>query len=184
MLQLKSDNDRKAFQSWRDLSAVNDWLTGKDTPLGSLYNPQGSVGRTEESRAHIWQLTGLFLQAQANPNETLTAALNKALGKYVSRPHIWFYDDSMFVSEEPVRQAAAPPQGEIAAAYALVRLAQYGILSRLKICPCDKLFLPGRKGQKNCSAACSRKQYNNTERAKAHRRDYMRKYYADNFKKG
>ena len=66
---------------------------------------------------------------------------------------------------------------DLDALLAIVRLAQFGYLSRLKKCPCGKWFYDRMKFQQFCSAKCRQKMFSQSEKFRKHRREYMRRYY-------
>jgi len=68
-------------------------------------------------------------------------------------------------------------QEEAAAAEAVMSLAEVNELVWLRQCLCGKWFFAVRKAQKSCSANCRHKLYEQTERFKAKRRKYMKRYY-------
>jgi hypothetical protein len=67
-------------------------------------------------------------------------------------------------------------QEEAAAAEAVMSLAEVNELVWLRRCLCGKWFFAVRKAQKSCSANCRHKLYEQTERFKAKRREYMKRY--------
>jgi len=69
-------------------------------------------------------------------------------------------------------------QEEAEAALAVMNLAEVNELIWLRRCLCGTWFFARRKAQKSCSANCRHKLYEQTERFKAKRRKYMKRYYA------
>ena len=66
---------------------------------------------------------------------------------------------------------------DLDALFAIVRLAQFGYLSRLKKCPCGEWFYDRMPFKQFCSGKCRQKMFSQSEKFRAHRREYMRRYY-------
>jgi hypothetical protein len=67
---------------------------------------------------------------------------------------------------------------------AIVRLTQIGCLTRLKRCAnCRKWLYAKFRHQAFCSVTCQQKNYTQSERWKAHRRQYMRNYYQSTYRR-
>lgn len=65
----------------------------------------------------------------------------------------------------------------------ILRLTQIGYLTRLKRCShCQKWLYARFRHQEFCSTPCQQKGYTQSERWKAHRREYMRRYYQANYR--
>jgi hypothetical protein len=59
----------------------------------------------------------------------------------------------------------------------IVYLAQTGYLSRVEKCHCGRWYFQRVDSQQFCSAKCRQWQFSKSERFRAHRRAYMRRYY-------
>ena len=66
---------------------------------------------------------------------------------------------------------------ECIAALALISLAREGLLERVVKCVCGKWFFGRSRSQAFCSSRCRSRHFKSSERWKAHRRAYMRRYY-------
>jgi hypothetical protein len=66
---------------------------------------------------------------------------------------------------------------DLDALLAVVRLAQFGYLSRLNRCHCGKWYFERVSAQQFCSAKCRQWMFSKSETFKAQRREYMRRYY-------
>lgn len=66
---------------------------------------------------------------------------------------------------------------DLDALLSIVRLGQFGYLSRLKQCPCKRWYFDRLRSQQFCSAKCRQQMFSKSEKFKAHRREYMRRYY-------
>jgi hypothetical protein len=68
-------------------------------------------------------------------------------------------------------------EDDLDALLSIVRLAQFGYLSRLKRCPCDNWYFERVRSQQFCSSKCRQWMFSKSEKFRAHRREYMRRYY-------
>ena len=68
-------------------------------------------------------------------------------------------------------------QEEAEAALAVMSLAEVNELIWLRRCLCKKWFFACRKTQKSCSSTCRHRLYEQTDRFRANRRKYMKRYY-------
>lgn len=69
---------------------------------------------------------------------------------------------------------------DLSALFGIVRLAQSGYLSRVKMCArrgCNKWFFERTWSQEYCDPKCRQWMFSKSEEFKAHRREYMRRYY-------
>lgn len=66
---------------------------------------------------------------------------------------------------------------DLDALFAVVRLAQFGYLSRLKQCHCGNWYFERLWSQQFCSVRCRQWMFSKSEAFKAQRREYMRRYY-------
>jgi hypothetical protein len=69
------------------------------------------------------------------------------------------------------------PLGEQLAVWDITTLAQKKMLERVRECMCGEWFFARRKDKTACSAICRHKTYEQSERFKVQRRQYMRNYY-------
>jgi len=69
------------------------------------------------------------------------------------------------------------PFAELLAVRGIVGLAKLGRLDRLRTCRCGRWFYAERADRIVCSARCRQRAYEQSDKVKAHKRDYMRWYY-------
>jgi len=69
------------------------------------------------------------------------------------------------------------PIDDLDALLAIVRLAQWNMLSRLRHCHCKRWYFERIPNQQFCSAKCRQLMFSKSEKFRAHRREYMRRYY-------
>lgn len=107
--------------------------------------------------------------------DELTTELAYRLQEYPTCPFFsvkdgreWYINDGVWGTR---------PTGESVAAHGILALAQIGLLDRIKRCDCGKWYFARFTHQRSCSANCRRRVYEKTEKFKAKRRKYMRRYY-------
>ena len=175
------------------LWTLNDFLTTtlpetNDGPLAYLYpNLETLPAATQiEAKSRIRRLIDLTKQthaeAQEDDRENAMQSVNAELKRYTATPTLVFnpHDLLPVLWPEPSKglfSVNMPHTREIRAAWDVVSLATSGLLFQLETCPCGKLFRPVRAGQKNCSTACSKRQYSKTDKFREQRRLYMRDRY-------
>lgn len=59
----------------------------------------------------------------------------------------------------------------------IVRLAEYGLIRRVRKCPCGKWIVARLHNQEFCSTGCRQRQFRSSENYRAKRRKYMRDRY-------
>jgi len=112
------------------------------------------------------------------------AMLNSRLRRYRFVPTCWLWGDSLFhfvPSNSPDETRKRSITAEQNAVQTILRLAESGELDKLRQCECGAWFL-GRRDRRFCGPVCRQKPYRASESFRAHRREYMRRYYAQNFK--
>lgn len=107
--------------------------------------------------------------------DELTLELANRLQDYPTCPFFnvdvggqWYIEDGVW---------GVRPAGESVAAHSILELAKAGLLDRINRCDCGKWYFARFRHQHSCSAACRRHVYETTEKFRAARRKYMRKYY-------
>jgi hypothetical protein len=115
------------------------------------------------------------------------AALNKELSRYRFIPYActptgankWFVTWQR-LQEQPNRLDEGMTEGR--ALELILNLARAGNLHRLRHCTHCQLWLYANfRHQEFCSNKCQQKHYTQSEDWKAHRREYMRDYYRNNY---
>ena len=175
------------------LWTLNDFLTTtlpetNDGPLANLYPNLETLSAAAqiEAKSRIRRLIDLTKQthadAEEDDRESAMQSVNAELGRYTATPTLVFNPNDSFpvLWPEPIKgffSVNMPHTREIRAAWDVVSLATSGLLFQLETCPCGKLFRPVRAGQKNCSTACSKRQYSKTDKFREQRRLYMRDRY-------
>ena len=92
----------------------------------------------------------------------------------------WGFD---LIKPAPFRSplALGSDPAEFRCAWALVDLANWGVLTRIPECKvCGRLYIPLKQKQQTCGAECSRKRWGATTPAKESKKEYQRKWYAKN----
>lgn len=124
--------------------------------------------------------------------EKRRAKLERELSKYRFTPHaevamggggqgpsqwaVWWKGDLGVRWEKHLRMQASE------ALELILKLTQANDLIRLRRCiQCQRWLFARFRHQTFCSTRCQQKNYTQTEAWKAHRRDYMRRYYKRNF---
>jgi hypothetical protein len=84
--------------------------------------------------------------------------------------------------EERAAQAeSAATQGpcyeEVQAAHAILDLARFGVLDRVRTCHCGTWFYAARSNRVHCGESCKHKRYANSDQFRKHRREYARELY-------
>jgi len=69
------------------------------------------------------------------------------------------------------------PIAEQVAVWTITDLVEEGRLNFVRQCECGKWFFAKRLDQQSCSSVCRHRTYEQTERFKVNRREYMRSYY-------
>jgi hypothetical protein len=108
--------------------------------------------------------------------DELTTELHYRLAEYITYPA---FGTGVWGKEWEISDAVCGrrPPGESVAAHSLIELAKRGLLDRIHQCDCGKWYFARFAHQRSCSATCRRRVYEKTEKFKAQRRKYMRKYY-------
>ncbi len=132
------------------------------------------------------------LQAQLEVGKQM-ALLNRELMKYPSTfraevvrggrggadKWVTWRSDTSDKGEERLRMVASE------ALEVILRLTQIGYLDRLRHCAyCNAWLYAKFRHQTFCSMACQQKKYTHTDQFRAHRREYMRKYYRITYGEG
>lgn len=71
----------------------------------------------------------------------------------------------------------APAYEEVQAAHAVLDLARFGVLDRVRTCHCGKWFYASRSNRVHCSEGCKHRRYANSDEFRKHRREYARDLY-------
>ncbi len=122
------------------------------------------------------------------------AMLNKRLAGYSFHPWLWGPTEKRWLVTWETerlggRRALLGEHGELRlregqALETIVNLARSGYLDRLRRCVhCHKWLYAKFRHQNFCSMKCQQKHYTQSEEWKAHRREYMRRYYQQVFSK-
>lgn len=74
-------------------------------------------------------------------------------------------------------RAHIPPYYEVQAAHAILDLARFGVLDRIRTCHCGTWFYAARSNRVHCGESCKHKRYANSDQFRKHRREYARKLY-------
>jgi hypothetical protein len=74
-------------------------------------------------------------------------------------------------------RADIPPYDEVQAAHAILDLARFGVLDRVRTCHCGTWFYAARSNRVHCSQGCKHKRYANSDDFRKYRREYARKLY-------
>ena len=113
--------------------------------------------------------------------------LNRDLRRYRFRPLVapW-YEANLHATRWVVHWYSGRPGRKALATFGaldlIVDLAQAGHLSRLRRCNhCRKWVYAKFRQQVFCSQKCQQKNYTQTEAFKAHRREYMNRWYREQF---
>jgi hypothetical protein len=107
--------------------------------------------------------------------EESTLELANRLQDYPTCPFFWVDVGRQWYIEDGVW--GSRPAGESVAAHSIIAIAVAGLLDRIDRCDCGNWYFARFRHQRSCSAACRRNLYEKTEKFKAKRRKYMRKYY-------
>lgn len=110
-----------------------------------------------------------------NSFEESTLELANRLQDYPTCPFFWADVGRQWYIEDGVW--GGRPPGESVAAHSIIEIAKAGLLDRINRCDCGKWYFARFRHQRSCSAICRRNLYEKTEKFKAKRRKYMRKYY-------
>jgi hypothetical protein len=152
---------------------------------------------TKASRQRIASLIAAIREAEVllasiereNPNVDYFDAMPEALAERLSRIQTMLdqypkwptvelaYADiapSLIISEASGR---GRPLGEQIAVWDIIDLVSAGRLHFVRQCDCEKWFFARRLDQQSCSPGCRHRTYEQTERFKVKRREYMRNYY-------
>jgi hypothetical protein len=83
--------------------------------------------------------------------------------------------------ERAARAESVATQGpcyeEIQAAHAILDLARFGVLDRVRTCHCGTWFYAARSNRVHCGESCKHKRYANSDQFRKHRREYARELY-------
>jgi hypothetical protein len=196
MRQLDDVTDRQARVVGREFAG---WLnsTGGTRLILSLLDLEQQVRHLEQE--HLVYLDRLpedgpesddVADAMSNRLDTLRQKFNRLLARYKVFPFLYDAESSdswIFrweLVDAPRRQLKrnkyAPPKAttdDLDALLAVVRLAQFGYLSRLNRCHCGNWYFERVSGQQFCSAKCRQWMFSKSETFRAQRREYMRRYY-------
>jgi hypothetical protein len=74
-------------------------------------------------------------------------------------------------------RAHEPPYEEVQAAHAILDLARFGVLDRVRTCHCGTWFYAARSNRVHCGESCKHKRYANSDQFRKHRREYARELY-------
>ena len=98
-------------------------------------------------------------------------AINQKLKRYKVYPRLFVQiEEALLVNWESANSAATMVN-------MIVRLAQAGYLLRVRRCKeCEKWFFARFNHQLFCSQKCRQKDFNQSEKGRQHRADYMRDY--------
>lgn len=103
--------------------------------------------------------------------------VEKLMRRYPSWPVLgWDTEGNLSFGRLSSRLKRAEEE-EADAALAIMSLAEVNELMWLRRCLCEKWFFACRRNQRSCSANCRHRLYEQTERFKAKRRKYMKRYY-------
>ncbi len=117
--------------------------------------------------------------------ERRKAALNRELARYRFTPYAYTTGPNQWTViwwRERERPERPDVMTEGQALELILNLARSRHLNRLRHCArCERWLYAKFRHQNFCSAKCQQKQYTDTEEFRAHRREYMRDRYHDQF---
>ena len=168
----KEQQDRREGEGY--LATVEDGgklITGHVARLGVGKHPPVTIDIPRVGKRQI-SLTDDRLAIEQN--KTLMR-INAVLSRFKRCAQLAFQvDDRWMVT-------SSFTGGDVAlAVHSMMELAEEGLLHRVRRCrACKRWFFARFRHQDFCSQACQQKHYRSSDEWKAHRREYMRKHYAD-----
>ena len=186
----KSLNGLPAWLIEFHLKTFNRWLSPNvKIPLNLVGTERAAeylpAAWTRESSERLNRLFVITVQAlEAAIDGPATDELNELLSAYPATPALLFEDDEQRPALASIPNSSSYPNGETAAVYAMLQLAQIGNLSSFKVCgECKQVFKPTKANQRNCSAFCSRAAYSKLPQERERRKRAAREYYDRNGRK-
>jgi len=170
---------RSAGEPWG--TELAQWLNGETQPWGK--STRASRGRIAEL---LNTLRSIESTATAHRGKDLVnhpptkllrllGHLNRLFSEYAKVPVACIeIDHSVGIFEAFAGNYSV---AESLIVFALIEISKLEMLDRLRLCMCGKHFFAHFSHQRSCSTACRRKIYEQTDKFKGKRREYMRTYY-------
>jgi len=179
-------------ENWRE--NILGWLNGK---LPTRYCSKPARRRIEQLiaalqglirlRHHIKTIkreppdptswfTRITVQMPSEASDSIRI-IQRLIARYPSPPILGWDKEQNLTFGSVFTHLKRAEEEEAEAALAVMSLAEVNELTWLRQCLCGNWFFACRKTQRSCSPSCRHKLYEQTEKFKAKRRRYMKRYY-------